>query len=106
MPGDPNLVSYISSQIRIDFNASIFVVAAGISESLAAPVLSVLHTPFPFPETPPFSLSPNHKRPCGSNPSTVPRPLPNVAVLQGKEAGPGAGWGRSVAPSFRSSANR
>lgn len=89
MPSDLNLPSHVPSRIKIDFNASILVVAVAISETLAAPVLPlVLHTPFPFPETPPFFPGPNHKRQRCSTPARCPAPSPKVAVLQGKGGGP------------------
>lgn len=61
---EDNLVTQVSSPVRIDFNASILVVALGFLKKSSCASL-FLH-PFPFPWDPAFSPSPNHKRPCRS----------------------------------------
>lgn len=101
MPRDLNLVSFPVELTLILMPAFwSLLLYNNFCKSPAAPVLPLaLHTPFPFRETPPSSPSPNHKRPCSSSPARCSAPFPrppNVAVLQGKEAGPGwgVGWER------------
>lgn len=77
-------------------------------KSLAAPALPlVLHTPFAFSETPPFSQPKPQKAVLFQPQHGAPPPPPNVAVLRGKEVGPDRDRvGGSVASSLRSPANR
>lgn len=110
MPGDLNLVSQVSSRIRIDFNASILVAALGflIKSSCASTSLGSPH-PLPFPETPPLLPAQTTKGRAVPAPSRCPAPSPNVAVLRRKEVRPdpdGVESRGSVASSFLSSANR
>lgn len=96
MPGDHNLVSQVSSRVRIDCNASILAVALGFlkKSSCASPSLSSPH-PLRFLWDPAFLPAQTTKGRAVPAPARCPAPSPERRSAAGKGGGPrpGQGWG-------------